>query len=152
MNATAQLSICIIEDDAHFRETLTDAMSLWDVEVRGSATAADGLETLRLFRPSVIVVDVRLPDMNGLELCRRIRRNPRLLGVPVILISGSARYNDPRDRVEGLLAGAAAFLPKPISIEELWAEMLEVVKIPEADARRRVPGASDGWRRELGPL
>lgn len=128
--AAVGFSICIIEDDAHFRETFADVMALRGVNVRGSGSAADGLISLKTHKPSVIVVDVRLPDVNGLDLCRRIRHMPELNGVPVILISAASRYNDPRDRVEGLLAGAAAFLPKPITIDDLWAEICAVLKRP----------------------
>ena len=52
---------------------------------------------------------------------------------PVILLSAVARYNDPRDRVEGLLAGASAFLTKPITIEDLWAEICGVLKRPATE-------------------
>lgn len=134
MKAPVQdMTICVIEDDAHFRETFADVMALRGVKVRGAATAAEGLAALQGPKPSVIVVDVRLPDMNGLDLCRRIRHIAELRGIPVILISAASRYNDPRDRVEGLLAGAAAFLPKPITIEDLWAEICAVLKRPAAE-------------------
>lgn len=130
---TGEMTICIIEDDAHFRETFADVMSLRGVKVVGAGSGAGGLSVLGLHRPSVIVMDVRLPDANGLDLCRRIRHMPELKGVPVILISAASRYNDPRDRVEGLLAGAAAFLPKPITIEDLWAEICGVLKRPATE-------------------
>jgi DNA-binding response OmpR family regulator len=128
-----EISICIIEDDAHFRETFADVMALCGVRVRGAGTAASGLAALAQDKPSIIILDVRLPDLHGFELCRRIRRDAALAGVPVILLSASTRYNDPRDRVEGLLAGAAAFLPKPITIEDLWAEICGVLKRPAAE-------------------
>ncbi|MBI5241792.1 MAG: response regulator [Elusimicrobia bacterium] len=130
---TNELTICIIEDDAHFRETFSDVMSLRGVKVAGAGSGAGGLAILGAQRPSVIVMDVRLPDTNGLDLCRRIRHMSDLKGVPVILISAASRYNDPRDRVEGLLAGAAAFLPKPITIEDLWAEICGVLKRPATE-------------------
>jgi DNA-binding response OmpR family regulator len=126
MNAANGLSICIIEDDPHFRETFSDAMSLWDVKVRGAGTAQAGLEILKFHKPSVIVLDIKLPDSNGLDLCRRIRNMPELRSVPILLVSASSRYNG----ADGLLAGASAFLPKPISIEELWTEICAVLKRP----------------------
>jgi two-component system KDP operon response regulator KdpE len=128
-----EVSICIIEDDEHFRETFADVMALRGVKVRGAGTAEAGLALLGLHKPSIVILDVRLPDMHGFDLCRRIRRTAALAGVPVVLISASTRYNDARDRVEGLLAGAAAFLPKPITIEDLWAEICGVLNRPAAE-------------------
>lgn len=133
MNGTAELTICIIEDDAHFRETFMDVMSLRGIKVFSAACASEGLSSLKGQKPSVIVMDVRLPDMHGFDLCRRIRHMEEFKAVPVILISAASRYNDPRDRVEGLLAGAAAFLPKPITIEDLWVEICEVLKRPATE-------------------
>jgi twitching motility two-component system response regulator PilG len=128
-----KFSICIIEDDAHFRETFSDVMALRGVKVRGAGSAAGGLVVLAQHKPSIIILDVRLPDSQGFELCRRIRHDAALAGVPVILLSASTRYNDPRDRVEGLLAGASAFLPKPITIEDLWSEICGVLKKPATE-------------------
>jgi len=128
-----EFSICIIEDDAHFRETFADVMALRGVKVRGAGTAAAGLALLAERKPSIVIVDVRLPDMHGFELCRRIRHTAGLAGLPIILISASTRYNDARDRVEGLLAGAAAFLPKPITIDDLWSEICGVLKRPATE-------------------
>ena len=123
MRTTAEGSIYIIEDDAHFRETLTDVMALRGVEVHGAGTAEEGLSGLRGRQPTVIILDVQLPDMHGFDLCRRIRRIESLKKTPVIFVSASTQYHDPRDRVEGLLAGASLFLPKPITMEKLWAEI-----------------------------
>ena len=125
---TAELSIFIIEDDAHFRETFIDVMSLRGVLARGAGSAAEALKVLPGETPAVVVLDVKLPDMNGLELCRRLRRIDAFKKTPIILISASTMYNDPRDRVEGLLAGASLFLPKPITIEKLWAEIEFLLK------------------------
>lgn len=120
---TASLSLFIVEDDPEFRETFVDAMSLRGVAVRGAGSGFEGLRALQEMHPDVIVLDVQLPDVHGFDLCRRLKRLPRLAAVPVIFISASAQYNDARDRVEGLLAGASAFLPKPVSVEQLWAEI-----------------------------
>jgi DNA-binding response OmpR family regulator len=71
--------------------------------------------------PSLIVLDVQLPDTHGFELCRAIRRSPRTRDIPVVLLSG--RYTEAADRAEGLLTGAAAYLSKPVSPETLWEEV-----------------------------
>jgi DNA-binding response OmpR family regulator len=133
MDTRDELFIFLIEDDTHFRETFADVMALRGVKVRSAGTAEEGVKALMSQTPSVIVVDVRLPDMHGFDLCRRLRRMPSLKGVPVMLLSGVSRYSDPRDRVEGLLAGASAFLVKPITIEDLWAEICAVLMRPATE-------------------
>ncbi len=133
MDPKNEMFIFIVEDDSHFRETFSDVMSLRGVKVSGAGTAEEALKALKTQTPSVIVVDVRLPDMHGFDLCRRLRRMPGLQKTPVMLLSGVSRYNDPRDRVEGLLSGAAAFLVKPITIEDLWAQICAVLGRPATE-------------------
>ena len=123
MKTTTEASIYIVEDDAHFRETFIDVMALRGVEVHGAGTGTEALHALRDRQPSVIIIDVKLPDIHGLDLCRRIKRMEPFKRTPVILISASSQYNDRRDHAEGLLAGAAMFLTKPITMDKLWAEI-----------------------------
>jgi CheY-like chemotaxis protein len=66
--------------------------------------------------------------VHGFELCRIIKRHEDFRRTPIILLSASAMYNDPRDRAEGLLAGATMFLPKPITMDKLWAEISDLIK------------------------
>lgn len=120
---TAEQSLYIIEDDAYFRETLVDVMALKGVSVSGAGSGIEGLAGLRRARPSIIILDVQLPDMHGFELCRVIKRMDAFKNTPVILLSASTSYSDPRDRAEGLLAGASVFLSKPITMEKLWEEI-----------------------------
>lgn len=116
----------IIEDDDHFRETFIDVMSLKGVEVTGARTGDEAIKALRLSKPSIIIMDVQLPDVHGFDLCRKVKKLDSQKDTPVIFVSASTRYADPRDRVEGLLAGAEQFLPKPITVEKLWGE-IEIV-------------------------
>ena len=124
---TQALSIYIVEDDLHFRETLIDVMSLRGVEACGVGSAAEALVELRTQRPSVIILDVQLPDIHGFDLCKKLKRFESLKNVPIILLSASTQYSDPRDRIEGVLAGAALFLSKPITMDELWSEITSVL-------------------------
>jgi DNA-binding response OmpR family regulator len=124
----AQRSIFIVEDDNGFRETFIDVMQLRGFEARGAATGAEGLRALQALRPSVIVLDVQLPDVHGFDLCRKIKRSEDFKNTPVIFLSASTQYSDAGDRAEGLMAGAAAFLSKPITIDTLWAKIEELLE------------------------
>ncbi|MDD5301845.1 MAG: response regulator [Elusimicrobia bacterium] len=113
----------IIEDDDHFRETFIDVMSLRGIEVTGARTGDEAIKALKQSQPSIIIMDVQLPDVHGFDLCRKVKRLDNQKDTPVIFVSASTQYADPRDRVEGLLAGADQFLPKPITVEKLWGEI-----------------------------
>lgn len=121
MTTTTKTSILVVEDDAHFRETLVDAMALKSIEASGVGTGGEAMAALRDRVPSLIILDVQLPDMHGFEICRQIRRRPELANVPIVFLS--ARYTEPADRAEGLLAGADGFLSKPVNLEALWDEV-----------------------------
>lgn len=123
----------IVEDDEHFRETFIDVMALKGVAVTGARTGGEAIKALKQSRPAVIIMDVQLPDVHGFDLCRRVKRLEGHQETPVIFVSASAQYADPRDRIEGLLAGALQFLPKPITVEKLWAEIEEVLKARRPD-------------------
>jgi DNA-binding response OmpR family regulator len=125
MPTAIQTRILVVDDDEHFRETLIDAMALKDVEVEGVTTGKEALEILEARRPSLILMDVQLPDMHGFELCRRIKRSGCYEGLPIVFLS--AKYTEPGDRAEGLLIGADAYLSKPIHLEVLWDEIHDLL-------------------------
>lgn len=123
----------IVEDDDHFRETFIDVMSLKGVEVEGARNGDEAIKALKQAHPSVIIMDVQLPDVHGFDLCKKVKRLEGYQDTPVIFVSASTQYSDPRDRDEGLQAGASQFLPKPISVERLWSAIESVL----AGASRR---------------
>jgi two-component system alkaline phosphatase synthesis response regulator PhoP len=117
----------IVEDDDHFRETFIDVMSLKGVEVSGARNGDEAIKALKQNKPCIIIMDINLPDVHGFDLCRRVKRLENQKDTPIIFVSASTKYSDPRDRAEGLLAGASQFLPKPISIERLWSAIEAVL-------------------------
>ncbi|OIO03740.1 MAG: hypothetical protein COX65_06340 [Elusimicrobia bacterium CG_4_10_14_0_2_um_filter_56_8] len=117
------MNILIVDDDKNFIDTLQDGLNLKSVDavIRVAKSAREALDALDAALPSVIILDIQLPDMHGVEFLRVIRQSERLKKVPVIFIS--ARYTEPADRSEAMLAGAGAFFSKPVDVEELWKEM-----------------------------
>lgn len=117
------INILIVDDDKNFIDTLEDGLRLKspDAGVRVAKSAREALDALAAAVPSVIILDIQLPDMHGVEFLRVIRESERLKKVPVIFIS--ARYTEPADRSEAMLAGAGAFFSKPVDLEELWKEI-----------------------------
>jgi len=117
------MNILIVDDDKNFIDTLEDGLKLKnvDAEISVAKSAREAMDILAKGVPSVIILDIQLPDMHGVEFLRVIRESARLKTVPVLFIS--AKYTEPADRSEAMLAGAEAFFSKPIEIEELWKEI-----------------------------
>src|ERR1044071_9773636 len=114
---TAQ-PILIVEDSPTQREHLQ-----YILEERGFVTvaASDGKEALELIsrqKPALVITDVTMPEMDGYELCRRIRMDDSLQRVPVILLTA---LSDPEDVFKGLECGADNFITKPYEAEYLMA-------------------------------
>ncbi|MFF9105548.1 response regulator [Streptomyces rubrogriseus] len=121
--------VLIIEDDRAVRDGVRLALRRQGHEVAAAATGEDGLEQLRSFRPDAVVLDLMLPGMSGLEVCRRIRAHDQ---VPIIM--ATARGDD-TDIVVGLEAGADDYVVKPVRARILDARIRAVL--------RRVGGTSD---------
>ncbi|HSE80447.1 MAG TPA: HD domain-containing phosphohydrolase [Gaiellaceae bacterium] len=108
------MRLLIVDDDAAFRALLRTTFEVVDVEVEEAGTAEAAREAAQLRPPDAIVLDVRLPGMSGVELCRRLKGDERTAGIAVVLLSGSVG-----DAVPTRDSGADAFLRKPFSPLEL---------------------------------
>lgn len=113
----------IVDDDRNFIDTLSDGLKLKNVEAQITVvnSAREAIDVLAKTIPSIIILDVQLPDMHGVEFMRTIKQTERLKNIPVIFIS--AKYTEPADRSEAMLAGGGSFFSKPVDIDELWAEV-----------------------------
>src|ERR1700692_2407054 len=92
-------------------------------------TAFNGLECLAKMEqaiPDIVLLDVMMPGMDGFEVCRRIKANPRTAHVPVVMVTA---LDQPSDRVAGLDAGADDFLTKPVDGAALFARVRSLVRL-----------------------
>ena len=106
------LTILIADDEPHVVELVR--VTLEDDRVR-VVEAPDGATALLLateLEPELIFLDVNLPDLSGLDVCRRLRREPRLAGVRIVMLTAAAQQDD---ITRGLAAGASQYLTKPFS-------------------------------------
>jgi DNA-binding NtrC family response regulator len=126
--------LLLVDDEARFVETLSKRLTARGFDVEGAFGGPQALEMLDARPFDVVLLDVWMPDMDGLEVLKTIRRlHP---AVKVVLVSGNASINA---AVEGIRLGATNYLLKPVDIDELLAkveEAFEKKQIEEADTDR----------------
>jgi len=107
--------ILVVDDDLDLLELLKDALhDRYDVDV--ASTALDAASRLTAFQPDVILLDIRLPDLSGLQVCRHFQSYKKARNVPILTMSA---YGGEIDPLEVRRCGADAFLPKPLRMGEL---------------------------------
>ncbi|HKI48646.1 MAG TPA: response regulator [Desulfobacteria bacterium] len=126
-------TILAVDDN---KDDLTFISSLLDVLIPGCAvttarSGAEGMETAISESPDVILLDLMMPEMNGLEVCRRLKSAEKTRHIPVIMVT--ALKNDCASRVESLEIGADAFLSKPIDQCELVSQVKVALRIKKAE-------------------
>ena len=111
------MRILLVDDDAALRTLLRTTFEVFDIDVEEAGDAAEAGRLVRAFAPDVLVLDVRMPGMDGLEFCRRLKADPANDGLGVVLLTGSdGGTQEAADEV-----GADTFLRKPFSPLELLA-------------------------------
>lgn len=114
--------VLVVEDEPILLETLEYNLSRQGYEVRTAADGLVALEAARRERPDAIVLDIMLPGLDGLEVCRILRRE---MNVPILMLTARA---DEVDKVVGLEVGADDYLTKPFSMRELLARVKALLR------------------------
>jgi CheY-like chemotaxis protein len=129
------LVILNVNDDDANRYALTRVLRRSGYRVE---EARDGAEALRLVferGPDLVVLDVDLPDIDGFEVCRRIKADPETASIPVLHLS--ARYVQEEDRTRGLVSGADGYLVQPVEPPELIASICGLLRMSQAEDAAR---------------
>ena len=114
--------ILLIEDDARLAAMVSDYLGEAGFRMSNTASGAEAERLLKGDGFDAVILDLMLPDMDGLDLCRRIRANS---AIPVLMLTARG---DPLDRVVGLELGADDYLPKPFEPRELLARMRAILR------------------------
>jgi two-component system response regulator RegX3 len=109
--------VLVVEDEASLVESISFALEMEGFDVISAVTGREGIEQARIGNPSVILLDVMLPESSGLDVCRQIRASS---DVPIIMLT--ARDSE-ADKVAGLELGADDYVTKPFSMRELMARV-----------------------------
>jgi len=123
----------IVEDDPEVRAALSRALTFEGYEVSTATDGGRGLEEIAKSPPDVVVLDVMMPFVDGLEMCRRLRsRGDR---TPVLMLTALGEVSD---RVDGLEAGADDYLVKPFALEELLARIRALLRRSSGDMTEKL--------------
>lgn len=117
MNNSDKQTILLIDDDEKLAKLLTEYFSKFNLQLISKNAPSKGLKALKKYKPDLVILDVMLPEMDGFEVCKIIRRESN---VPILMLTARGDVND---RVVGLETGADDYLPKPFDPRELVARI-----------------------------
>ncbi|HKX27206.1 MAG TPA: response regulator transcription factor [Blastocatellia bacterium] len=117
--------ILVVDDEPQITRVLRRSLSSHGYDVQVAAEGEEALAAFQLWRPEVVVTDLAMPNMGGLELCRRLRA---ISSVPIIVLSAKG---EERTKVEALDAGADDYVTKPFGMDELLARVRVVLRRPQ---------------------
>ena len=128
-----KFKILVTDDDPDILEINSTILRNAGYEVYEAATGAECLDMISRHHPDLVLLDVILPDMTGLEICKKIKEDPELRGPYVILFSGIQVSSE--NQAEGLGVGADGYLVKPLSRKEFIARIQAMERIKRAEDR-----------------
>ncbi len=148
-------TILVVDDIVSNRDTLRELLESDDYRLAEAEDGPSALELAAEIQPDLVLLDVMMPGMNGYEVCRRLRSNPRLAEIPVIMVTA---LDDQASRIAGIEAGADDFITKPFNRAELRARARTVTRLNRyrrlLDAQNALRSSEERFRIlfELGPV
>ena len=134
----------VVDDDARIRALFSEALRRGGMQVLEAKSGRDALRLARTASLAFVVTDIEMPGVDGLELCRRLRRTPATAELPIVVVSGSAVER----RSDAIAAGCDAVLEKPCSLALLLATIRRLLAAPSrwtsdapADRTQGIDGA-----------
>ncbi|MGD2149788.1 MAG: response regulator [Desulfobacterales bacterium] len=118
------LKILLVDDEEEFVTTLAERLELRGLQARAALNGEDALHMIEVDIPEVVILDVLMPGLGGLEVLRRIKaQHPK---IPVILLTGRGSE---KEGIKGMELGAFDYLMKPLNIEDLLKKMQEAIEV-----------------------
>ncbi len=117
--------ILIVDDEPNILRLIGYSLEVAGYEIVTAKTGVEALKVVELEQPELIVLDVMLPDMSGLDICQQLRKKPQTTDLPIIMLSARAQV---ADKVEGLKAGADEYVTKPVDAEEMTARVAALLE------------------------
>src|SRR5215471_5885818 len=128
-------TILNVDDNEGCRYAVSRILELNDFNVKEAGTGAEALRLARQEQPDLVLLDINLPDLNGFEVCRKLKAEPLTSRIPVLHVTAS--YLTPSDMARGLESGAENYLIEPVEPEVLIATINSVLRARKAAESER---------------
>jgi two-component system OmpR family response regulator len=115
--------VLVVDDEKSISELITTSLRFVGFDVRTAATGAEALQVAEEFKPHALILDVMLPDLDGFEVCRKLRESGQEVGVLFLTAKDSTD-----DKIKGLTLGGDDYVTKPFSLEELVARLRALLR------------------------
>lgn len=122
------MKVVIVDDTRTLLSLIQIYLMGWGLEFVEAHDGREGLRKIREHRPALVISDVKMPEMDGFELCAAVRADAILNAVPFVLLTS---LDDDASRAKGRLVGATAFLTKPVTVSDLRRTVASVLHLPE---------------------
>jgi len=137
-NSEAKKNILVVDDEAQISRVLKTSLSSLGYGIRTAADGEEALQVIQEWSPDLIITDLRMPNMNGLELCREVRKESQ---VPIIVLSVKGEETI---KVQALDAGADDYVTKPFSMNELTARIRAALRRASVPEQPQLPAIEIG--------
>ena len=124
--SSAKKTVVIVEDEPDAAEMFGEMMRVTGFDVVKLNSSTPAISTITAEKPDLVILDIMMPDVSGLDVLRYMRGEPDLKDIPVILVSAKSM---PTDIQEGMNAGASTYLTKPVGFLELKSAVEELVPL-----------------------
>jgi two-component system response regulator MprA len=119
------LKVLVIDDEENIIEFIRLGLRYEGFQVESASDGEQGVNAAQRIDPDVIILDVMMPGIDGLEVCRRLRSNPTTIDIPILMLTAK---DDVRDRITGLRTGADDYLTKPFDFDELLERIRAILR------------------------
>ncbi len=124
-NITYTEKILIVDDEKALHLALTECLKTAGFTPIEASKGSEALRLIKKHHPALVILDVMMPDMSGLEVCRSIKKNPKTSGIKIIMLSARGQE---KEKAEGLKAGADRYITKPFNYQHLLETIGELLK------------------------
>jgi Response regulators consisting of a CheY-like receiver domain and a winged-helix DNA-binding domain len=118
-------TVMVVDDSVTLRQMITDLLTSRGLNVTVASDGVEALEEIKKNRPDLVVLDIVMPRMNGYEVCRRLKSDPKTHNLPVVMCSSKS---EEFDRYWGMKQGADAYIAKPFHPQELVGTIKQLLR------------------------